>query len=161
MNTALKAIATAAFGLPLIALLAGCGGSSPAIAVTSSSSLLQVDANGQAILTATVTHDSSGKGVTFGTPTCGTPPPASGCGTVTNTQNVTANGVTTTTATYNAPASDLNVSIPVTVNANQKSKTPITITVVAAPTISAGLAATIGQACPLSYPMEPRPTPWS
>ena len=150
MNKVLKPIAITAFGLLMITLLTGCGGSStPQSKVQSGSSLAQVDANGQATLTATVTNDSSGKGVTFGTPTCGTPPPAGGCGTVTNTQTTTANGTSTTTATYNAPASDLNVSIPVTLNANNQSETPIAVTVVPDPTISTSVTVTIGQACPV------------
>ena len=151
MKIALKPIAIAAFGLLIIALVAGCGGSSstPQPKVQSSSSLAQVDAGGQAMLTSTVTNDSGGKGVTFGAPTCGTPPPAGGCGTVTNVQIATANGSSTTTATYNAPASDLNVSIPVTLNATSAAETPIAITVAADPTISASVTATIGQACPV------------
>ncbi|HUI56419.1 MAG TPA: hypothetical protein VLY04_15700, partial [Bryobacteraceae bacterium] len=151
MKTALKPIAMAAFGLLIVALLAGCGGTSstPQAKVQSGSSLAQVDAGGQAMLTSTVTNDSSGKGVAFGAPTCGTPPPAGGCGTVTNTQVITANGNSTTTATYNAPASDLNVSIPVTLNSTSAMETPISITVAADPTVSAALTATIGQACPV------------
>ena len=150
MNT-LKPIAIAAFGLLIVALLAGCGttSSTPLSKVQSGSSLAQVDAGGQTTLTSTVTNDSSGKGVAFGAPTCGTPPPAAGCGTVTNTQVTTANGNSTTTATYNAPASDLNVSIPVTLNSTGATETPISITVAADPTITAALTATIGQACPV------------
>lgn len=150
MKTVLERIAIAAFGLLTMAALTSCGGgSSPAaITVKSGSSLMQVDVNGQVMLTSTVSNDSSGKGVAFGAPTCGAPPPAGGCGTVTNVMTNTANGTSTTTATYTAPTSDLNVMIPVTLNANGTAETPIAIVVVADPTIAASLTATIGQACP-------------
>jgi len=152
MKTVLERTAIAAFGLLTMVALTSCGGgrSAPAkITVKSGSSLLQVDANGQATLTSTVTNDSSGKGVAFGAPTCGMPAPAGGCGTVTNVQTNTANGTTTTTATYTAPASDLNVMVPVTLNATGATETPIAILVVADPTIATNLTPTIGQPCPV------------
>src|SRR5271155_2511360 len=151
MKTVFERTAIAAFGLLTMVALTSCGGgSSPAtITVKSGSSLVQVDANGQATLTSTVTNDSSGKGVAFGAPTCGAPPPAGGCGAVTNMQTNTANGTTTTTATYTAPVSDLNVMIPVTLNATGAAETPISIMVAADPTIATSLTATIGQPCPV------------
>jgi len=115
-------------------MIPGCGGSSPTITssnitVAVSAGANSVMATGSAPLTATVTGDSSGMGVTWAV-TCS----VAQCGSI--SPNPTASGNTTTfNATYTAPstppASDLTVTIKATSVADTSKSASTTITVLA------------------------------
>ena len=142
---------TVRFAYTLLALvlattITGCGGSSPilkppppVITVGVSAGTNSVMATGADAVTATVTGDSSGKGVAWSV-SCS----AAQCGSV--AANATANGSTTTfTATYTAPPtpppSDLTVTITAT-SAADKTKSGSATIVVSAITMSANIGGT-------------------
>jgi dienelactone hydrolase len=114
----------------------GCGGASatppppPSISVSISAATTTVQAGATTQLTATVTNDSSTKGVAW-TVACSTAP----CGTVSPAS--TAGGTATTyTAPNTPPASNLTVTITATSVANASAAASVTITV---PAIGASL----------------------
>ena len=114
----------------LTIVIAGCGGGGGSgettalpvtVSVTPTASTVQA---GTAVsLTAVVSHDSAGKGVTWSA-SC----PVASCGAVSPT--LTASGVATTyTAPPDAPASDLTVNITATSVASSSASASATITV--------------------------------
>jgi dienelactone hydrolase len=95
----------------------------PSVAITVAPGSATLDAGSTAPFTATLTNDSSNKGVTW-TVTCS----ASPCGTV--SPNSTASGAATTyTAPSTPPPSDLSVTLTATSVANSLATASVTITV--------------------------------
>jgi hypothetical protein len=110
--------------LPLAILGFGCGASAPPppISVSVSATTLSVDAGASSKITATVTNDSSNKGVAW-TVTCPTAP----CGSVSPTS--TPSGAPTTYAAPAAPpASDVQITITATSAADATKSQPVGIT---------------------------------
>jgi dienelactone hydrolase len=135
MNRA-ASLALSVVGLTLVAIIAGCGGSSnsvtstpPPITVSVSASSTSVPAGGSASFTATVSQDTSGKGVTW-TVTCS----ASQCGSVSPTS--TASGSPTTyTPPSTPPPSDITITVKATSVADTSKSNSATI-IFAAITVS-------------------------
>jgi len=116
---------TAIFGL------SGCGGSSKPISVKVTASATTVDGTDSTTLTAAVTNDKNGDGVTWS---------VSGGGSL--------SGQTKTTATYTAPAatsSAVTAKVTATSVANSRESSSVTITVPAAPSITTTNANLTGQ----------------
>lgn len=132
-------------GLILFATIAGCNGGGysppppppPVLSVSISTTSGQVEAGSNAMITAQVNNDTSGKGVTWSIS------PGSGAGTLTNE--------TTTSATYNAPktppAADVQVTITATSVADPTQSASVIIDF---PAIFVSLAASVNpvEACP-------------
>ncbi len=117
--------------LTLISSLAGCGGSSKPISVKVSAAASTVDGTDSTTLTAAVTNDKNGDGVTWS---------VSGGGSLSSQ--------TKTSATYTAPAatsSAVTVTVTATSIANTKESAKATITVPAAPTLATTNANLTGQ----------------
>ncbi len=117
--------------LTVISGLSGCGSSSKPISVKVTAAAATVDGMDSTTLTATVTNDKNGDGVTWS---------VSGGGSLSSE--------TKTSATYTAPAatsSSVTVTVTATSVANTKESASATITVPAAPTIATTNADLTGQ----------------
>lgn len=111
--------------------------SAPVITIVSPANNASVSAGASQLVTASVTNDSAGKGVTF-TLTCntgnGVVTSGSACGTVTNATNTAVTSTTTTsTFTYNAPTAapvnPIDVTVTATSNLLSTSKTTLALVV--------------------------------
>jgi dienelactone hydrolase len=122
--------------------IAACGGgggngttTTPAVSVSVTPLSSTVQAGTTTTLTATVSHDSSGQGVTW-TVSCATPP----CGSVSPT--TTASGAPTTyTAPPSPPASDLNVQIVASAIAAASATGSATVTIPGALLVAVAISA--------------------
>ncbi len=144
-------LAISLLGLSSVTIIVSCGGSSPTIVVlpitvSVSASSTSLIATGSTSVTATVGHDSSGKGVTW-TVSCS----AAQCGSV--SPAATASGTPTTyTAPNTPPPSDLMVTVKATSVADTSKSASINITV-AAITVSVSpttAVVQIGNSLPIS-----------
>ena len=109
-----------------LGLMVGCGGGTPAIVVSASSSASSLQAGGQATITATLTNDSSSEGVNW-TVSCS----GASCGSVSPTSSTSSPFTTTYTAPATPPSSNLTVTITATSVKDPTKSTTVTITVLA------------------------------
>ena len=132
----------ACFTLSCTLWIAACGGgggngttTTPAVSVSVTPLNSTVQAGTTTTLTATVSHDSSGQGVTW-TVLCATAP----CGSVSPT--TTASGVATTySAPPSSPASDLSVQIVAAAIAAASATGSATVTIPGAPLVAVAISA--------------------